>query len=195
MAVFLDIPSSWILVFCSSVFSLILFVFICVCWQSRKKSNQAYVMDSNEASRTELANNNVPQVLAQNKQKYFYHGVTYSSINNPDELANQADTFSFNILSIFRNIQRNKYSESTSDLNKVLTDNLDDSHTDTMHKNFEKSVLCLNSNDSNTSRSLEKDEAFSCISADSKTTFTSVRPIYNRSHSVADTFKSTLSDY
>lgn len=91
-------------------------------------------MDSSEESRTELANNNIPQVLAQNKQRYLYHGVTYSSINNPDELTNAADTFSFNILSIFKNIQRNKYSDSTSDINRVLGDNLEDSHTDSMHK-------------------------------------------------------------
>lgn len=80
--------------------------------------------------------------------------------------------------------------------------------------------MCLNWNDSNTSRSLDKDEAFSCISDDSKTTFKSVRinirlfaecnntnsesclyniylqvrPSYNRSQSVADTFMSTHSE-
>lgn len=81
--------------------------------------------------------NNIPPILGE-KQKYFSHNtVSYSSINQnnnyPKEIG-QHESFPFNIMNIFRHIQRNKYANEESSLNKVLTEDLEESNTELMIK-------------------------------------------------------------
>lgn len=88
-------------------------------------------MKSDDISQAELPTNMMPHIIMDQKQKYFLHGVKYSSINSSDEVN---DHFSYNILSIFRNIQKNKFPNNNDDMAKMLPDTLEDSHTDSMHK-------------------------------------------------------------
>lgn len=82
---------------------------------------------SNEA---EISNDTLPNILSE-KQKYLLQGIKYSSINS-DGSSTHGDHFSSNIMSIFKNIQRNK--SATMDMDKVLVDALEDSHAESLHK-------------------------------------------------------------
>lgn len=82
---------------------------------------------SNEA---QMSSETLPNILSE-KQKYLLQGMKYTSMNC-DGSSTHGDHFSSNILSIFKNIQKNKF--ATTDMDKVLVDALEDSHTEYLDK-------------------------------------------------------------